>query len=227
MNAIWQAVTWNIARTGGFTTYILLTLSIVVGLALSMPLQSPSRWPRLVNNTLHNFLTLLSGIFLVVHVLAVWVDPFTHFGWNDVFLPFVDQYHAPWMALGIVALYLGIAVGITTWLRSHIGYALWRRLHFLTFAIYVFATAHGIGTGSDTQTTWGLAIYLVSIALVGSLLCRRIFISAQKRKQHPTNPPVRRASTVVPPQSAYRPNATGIKPNDVQFGYSAEHVRNR
>ncbi len=174
MNTIWETVTWDIARAGGFTAYVLLTLAVVVGLALSTQLQSPSRWPRLLNSELHNFLTLLSTIFLVIHVLAVWIDPFTHFGWNEIFIPLASHYRPVWMAFGIVGLYLGIAIGISTWLRSLIGYKWWRRLHVLTLGIYIIATIHGIGTGSDTQTPWALGIYLVSIALVGSLLCRRI-----------------------------------------------------
>ena len=108
---IWQTVTWDVARAGGFTAYVLLTLAVAVGLALSTQLQSPSRWPRLLNNELHNFLTLLSMVFIVVHVLAVWVDPFTRFGWNEVFIPFVSHYRPVWMALGIVALYLGTQSG--------------------------------------------------------------------------------------------------------------------
>jgi predicted ferric reductase len=186
---IWQIVTWNIARTGGFTAYVLLTLAVVVGLALSTQLQSPRRWPRLINSELHNFLTLLSTIFLVVHVLAVWVDPFTHFGWSEILIPFVSQYRPLWMALGIVTLYLGIAIGISTWLRPRIGYTWWRRMHVLTFGIYALATLHGIGTGSDTQTWWGLGIYLVSIVLVGLLLCRRLF--APTRKHTSAQPPSR------------------------------------
>ncbi len=183
MTTIWQEVTWNVARAGGFTSYILLTLAVAAGLALSLQIQSPSKWPRLLNNELHNFLTLLSSIFIVVHVAAVWVDPFTRFGWNEIFIPFVSTYRTAWMALGIVALYLGIAIGISTWLRPLIGYKWWRRLHVVTLGIYVLATLHGIGTGSDTQTWWGLAIYIASIALVGPLLFRRIFASKNKKKQ--------------------------------------------
>jgi predicted ferric reductase len=89
------------------------------------------------------------------------------------------------MAFGIVALYLGIAIGISTWLRPHIGYKLWRSLHVLTLGIFALATIHGIGTGSDTQTPWALGIYLASIVLVGSLLCRRVFFSKSKRKHVP------------------------------------------
>jgi len=211
MNTIWQTVTWDVARAGGFTSYVLLTLAVVVGLALSTQLQSPSRWPRLINSELHNFLTLLSTIFMVVHVLAVWIDPFTSFGWNEIFIPFASHYRPEWMALGIVALYLGIAIGISTWLRPRIGYTWWRRLHVLTLGVYALATAHWIGTGSDTQTWWALAIYVISGVLVGSLLCWRLLTATGKRKKHtpshtplhiPSPAPARRAEAA--PQSAPR-----------------------
>ena len=185
MNTIWQSVTWDVARAGGFTAYILLALTVIVGLALSTQIQSPSRWPRLLNSELHNFLTLLSTIFLVVHILAVWMDPFTHFGLNEILIPLASSYRPVWMALGIVGLYLGIAIGISTWLRPRIGYKWWRRLHVLTLGIFALATIHGIGTGSDTQTPWALGIYLVSSILVGSLLWRRVFLSKGKRKHVP------------------------------------------
>src|SRR5215472_44680 len=201
MNTIWQTVTWDIARAGGFTAYVLLTLAVVVGLALSTHLQSPSRWPRLLNNELHNFLTLLSTIFLLVHVLAVWIDPFTHFGWNEIFIPLASHYRPEWMALGIVALYLGIAIGISTLLRPHIGYNWWRRLHVLTLGIFALATIHGIATGSDTQTWWALGIYLVSIVLVGSLLCRRVFSSKGKHKRTSVQPSTPSRSVSATPQN--------------------------
>ena len=184
--SIWQTVTWNIARTGGFTAYLLLTFAVAIGLALTMQLQSPSYWPRLINSELHNFLTLLSVVFVGVHILAVWVDPFTRFGWNEIFIPFVSHYRVTWMALGILALYLGIAVGISTWLRPLIGYAWWRRLHVLTLGVYGLVTVHGIATGSDTQTWWGLVIYGGSIALIGGLLCWRLLVPVNDRgRSHP------------------------------------------
>src|SRR5947208_2279899 len=146
MNTIWETVTWDVARAGGFTTYVLLTLAVAVGLALSTQLQSPGRWPRLLNSELHNFLTLLSTIFLGVHVLAVVVDPFTHFGWNEILIPLASHYRPVWMALGIVGLYLGIAIGISTLLRKRIGYSWWRRLHVLTLGIFALAARRALGT---------------------------------------------------------------------------------
>jgi predicted ferric reductase len=214
MNTIWQSITWDIARAGGFTAYILLALAVIVGLALSTKIQSPRRWPRLLNSELHNFLTLLSTIFLGVHILATWVDPYTRFSWNEILIPLASHYRPEWMALGIVALYLGIAIGISTWLRPHIGYKLWRQLHVLTLVIFALATIHGIGTGSDTQTPWALGIYLVSSVLVGSLLCRRLFFSRGKSKSTRAHaiPPHRSERTIeanVPEQK--QPEAARVR----------------
>lgn len=180
-NSVWSAVTWDVARAGGWTAYILLALAVIVGLLLSTQIQSPKRWPRIINSELHNFLTLLSTIFLGVHILAVWIDPYTRFGWRDMFIPFVSTYRPFWMAMGIVSLYCGIAIGISTLLRPYIGYAWWRRLHVLTLGIYVIATIHGIGTGSDTQTWWAFALYAISGVTVFSLVIHRISLARHKK----------------------------------------------
>src|SRR5260370_34007930 len=118
MMSVWQAVTWDVARAGGFTAFGLLTLSVAIGLALTLHWQS-SRWPRLINSELHNFVTLLALIFTGVHVLAVWIVPLTNFSWAGAVIPFVNQYRPLWMAFGIRALYLGIAVGISEGMRPH------------------------------------------------------------------------------------------------------------
>lgn len=160
-------------RAGGFTAFGLLTLSVALGLALSLRLQS-ARWPRIINSELHTFVTLLALIFTGIHLLAVWVDPFTRFGWNEVFLPFASHYRLVWMALGIVAFYLGIAIGLSTWLRPRIGYKLWRAFHILTLLLFGLVVVHGLATGSDTRTPWGVAIYASSVVLVGTLLWMRL-----------------------------------------------------
>ena len=183
--SIWQAVTWDVARAGGFTAFGLLTLSVAIGLALTLHWQS-SFWPRIINSELHNFITLLALVFTGVHILAVWIDPFTSFGWNEVFIPFASHYRPVWMALGIVAFYIGIAIGLSTWLRPLIGYKWWRRLHVLTLLLYGLVLVHSITTGSDTRTLWGAAIYVVSMLLVGIPLWMRLVKPANERSRaHP------------------------------------------
>lgn len=166
----WQ---WLIARASGFTAYVLVTLSVVLGLLLSQRWQSRRNWPRLVNDQLHQYLTLLAGVFTAIHGISVWLDPFTAFTLREVLLPGASHYRPLWMAFGIVAAYLGLAVVATGWLRPKIGYAWWRRLHYLTFVVWLLATLHGLGDGSDTRTAWGIAIYgLSSLAVVGLTLVR-------------------------------------------------------
>jgi len=182
---IWQTVTWDVARGGGFTAFGLLTLSVAIGLALTLHMQTP-RWPRIINSELHNFLTLLALIFTGVHILAVWIDPFTNFGWNEVFIPFASHYRPLWMALGIVAFYIGLAIGLSTWLRPYIGYKLWRSLHVFTLLLFGLVVVHGLATVSDTRTWWSAAIYASSVLLVGTLLWMRLSKPANARSHaHP------------------------------------------
>jgi hypothetical protein len=169
----WSAITWDVARAGGFTAFLLLTLSVALGLALSLKLQAP-RWPRLINNELHNFVTVVTLVFIGVHVLAVWLDPFTQFGLGEILVPFASHYRPVWMGLGIVALYLALAIALSVYIRPRIGYAWWRRLHYLTFAVYALTLVHGVATGSDTRTWWGVAIYGGSALLITALLWRRL-----------------------------------------------------
>lgn len=180
-----EAVTWEVARAGGFTAYLLLTGAVALGLALSLHWQTP-RWPRIINTELHNFVTLLALIFTGIHVLAVLLDPYTHFGLNEILVPFASHYRPIWMAFGIVGLYLGLAIGLSTWLRPTIGYALWRRLHTLTLLIFALVTVHGLATGSDATAWWAALLYGGSILLVGGLLWLRLLSPVTpKARSHP------------------------------------------
>jgi predicted ferric reductase len=170
---LWDTVVWDVARAGGFTAYILLTLSVVLGLALSLRWQAPG-WPRLITNELHSFTTLLSLVFIGIHVFAVLIDPYTHFGLPDVLVPLATTYRPMGMALGIVATYLAIAVWLSTQLRPHIGYRWWRRFHMVTFVVYLGSTLHGLVTGSDSFTSWAMFTYLGSFILVSLLVALRI-----------------------------------------------------
>jgi hypothetical protein len=178
----WSAVTWDAARAGGFAAYGLLTLAVAIGLVLRGRLSS-ERWPRMITYELHGYVSLLALVFLSLHVLAVAVDPFTHFGLGELIVPFVSHYRPLWMGLGIVALYLLLAVWATTLLRTRIGHTTWRRVHALAFGVYAAATVHGLGAGTDTRTSWGTAVYVASVLLVLGLSMRRLLVPAGSRGQ--------------------------------------------
>jgi hypothetical protein len=175
----WSAIAWDTARAGGFLAYILLTFGVAVGLVMRNRWQS-TRWPRLVTNELHGYLNLLALVFITIHVLAVVVDPFTRFGLAEILVPFASHYRPLWMGLGVVALYLLLAVWVSTKLRARIGHRLWRSIHILAYGVWGLATIHGLGTGSDTRSAWALLVYVSSVVLVGALLARRLLVPAAR-----------------------------------------------
>lgn len=211
------SLTWVSARAAGFTAFGLLTASVALGLVLSSPLRS-ERWPRFATTELHRFVTLLTLVFIAVHVLVVLLDSFIGFSVAEVVVPFVSHYRPLWMGLGIVSAYLAAALWATNWLQHRIGYRWWRRLHYGTFAVYLAATPHGLGSGSDTSWAWSRATYLLSLALVGGLLVVRL--PTRNRAARPASPaapsgrtaPPAGAATTTPDSAAMAAGATAGRP---------------
>jgi len=166
-------LTWDIARVGGLMAYILITASVLIGIVLSLKWRSPL-WPRLVTNELHRFVTLVGLVFIAVHTIAVALDPFIAFTPAEVLVPLLSHYRPVWVALGIVAAYVALAVYLSERVRGRIGYAWWRRFHTLAFVVFVLATIHGLGTGSDSRTAWAIAMYLGCAGSVVILLALRL-----------------------------------------------------
>lgn len=167
------AITWEAARASGFVAYALLASSVALGIALSLGWRS-RLWTRFVTNETHRFLTLLALVFTGIHGVAVAVDPFIRFSLPEIVVPFASHYRPLWIGLGVAGAYLLAAVYASEWVRPRIGYAWWRRFHTLAFAVYVLATLHGLGTGSDSRTPWAVLVYGGSVVLVGALLALRL-----------------------------------------------------
>jgi predicted ferric reductase len=168
-----HTLSWEIARVGGMLALVLSSASVLIGLALSLKVRS-TRFPRFVTNELHRYVSLLTLAFLVVHGLAVWLDPFTGFTPAEVLVPLAAHYRPLWIAMGIVSGYLMLAVYLSENVRGRIGYAWWRRFHGISFLVFLLGMLHGIGTGSDTAAPWALATYLVCGGSVAVLLMLRL-----------------------------------------------------
>lgn len=60
----------------------------------------------------------------------------------------------------------------------------WRRLHYLNFAVWIAATGHGLGAGTDAGAGWFLTLYVATTTAIILLAIRRF-----SRSQQPTNRP--------------------------------------
>jgi hypothetical protein len=167
-----HTLSWEVARVGGLLAYLLTTVSVAIGLLLSLKAHS-ARWPRFITNELHRHVTLLSLVFIAVHSVAVLVDPFTGFNLGEVLLPMASHYRPLWIAFGIVGAYLALAIWLSEYVRGSVGYAWWHRFHMLAFVFFLLGTVHGLGSGSDSSSAWGVALYGGSVLLVAALVLVR------------------------------------------------------
>ena len=161
-----------------------LGLWTVLGLALGLRWRSP-RWPRWATTELHRFVTLLTLVFLGLHVLLLALDGYMRFRLVELLVPLANHYRPLWTGLGVVAAWLALAVWASTWLQGLIGYRAWRRLHLATFAVYAAATVHGIQAGSDGHTPWALALYAASALTVAGLTAARLAGARRPAAQRP------------------------------------------
>jgi sulfoxide reductase heme-binding subunit YedZ len=167
------SVSWYLTRSTGAVALLLLTASLVLGVADVRRLAS-ERWPRFVIDALHRNVALLSICFLGVHIITAVLDSFTSIPLVDAVVPFIGSYRPFWLGLGAVSFDLLIAVTITSLLRQRLGYATWRAVHWLSYASWPIALVHGLGTGSDTNGTWMLTLDLLCLVAVLAALGSRL-----------------------------------------------------
>jgi hypothetical protein len=156
---------WYLTRSTGVVTLILLTLTVALGIANVRRVQT-ERVPRFVFDAVHRNASLIAIAFLLVHVITSLLDGFAPIRLLDVVIPFGSAYRPLWLGFGALAFDLLIAVALTSVFRRRLGYRAWRAAHWLAYASWPVAVLHGLGTGSDTKTTWMLALTGVCVSVV-------------------------------------------------------------
>jgi methionine sulfoxide reductase heme-binding subunit len=173
---------WLAARGAGIVSLLLFTAVVCLGVLTVVRWQSPS-WPRFVSVGLHRNLALLSVVFLALHVVTAIVDPYTSLGLIAAAIPFASSYRPLWVGLGVIALDLLVALVVSSLLRAHLGQRAWRAIHWLAYAAWPFALAHGFGAGTDGSAAWMLAIQAACLAAVAGAIAWRIVAGRTNRGQ--------------------------------------------
>jgi sulfoxide reductase heme-binding subunit YedZ len=178
---------WILARTSGLVAYLLLTASILAGLVLkSRPFGRALR-PALVTD-LHRFLALLGLAALAVHGLALVLDRTVPISVTDLLVPGLAPYRPLWTGLGVLAAELMVLVYASFSLRARIGMRNWRRLHWATYGVFALATFHGLAAGTDSGTTWALAVYGGTTGAVLAATAWRALVPPEKGEPRVTHP---------------------------------------
>ncbi len=177
---------WYINRAAGLVAWALLGASIVVGLLLSSKALGKKVRPNWIQD-FHRGLSGLAVAFVGVHVAGAIGDNYIHFGAADVLVPFASGWRPIATAWGVVSAYLLIAVELSSLLRKHIPKLAWRKIHFLSFPLFLTATAHGITAGTEAGTTAGIAVAALVTAAIAGLTALRVMSELDKAKQPPAS----------------------------------------
>ncbi len=164
---------WYTARAGGIVAWGLLSASVIWGLWLSGRVRPFGARPAWILD-LHRFLGGLATIFVGVHVLAILADSYTSFGPTDVLVPFASSWHPVAVAWGVVAMYVLLAVELTSLARRHLPHRFWRLTHMAALPLFVLSTIHYLSAGTDASNRISLAAIGLVCGTVAILFARRM-----------------------------------------------------
>ena len=169
-------VDWYAARAAGIAAYLLLTVVVALGVAMAgrAPGRRWKRWPMFAVEDVHRAGGLLVGSFIALHVGAIAIDSFLPFSLSQLAIPLTSHYRPVWTALGIVAAELLLALAITNRYRGRMPRRWWRAAHYANFAVWIAATLHGLGSGTDRGAPWMIATFALAAAAVASAVTWRV-----------------------------------------------------
>ena len=178
---------WLLARASGMAAYVVLTASVLAGLTVkARPFGRSVKAASVVD--VHRTFALLGLSMLVLHGVALTLDKTVHMPVAALVVPGISPYRPLSVALGVLACELMALLVVSFRMRKRIGMRNWRRLHWLAYAIFAFATVHGLAAGTDTVQPWARGLYLGAVGAVA-------FATAWRVLARPTRTPVPERST--------------------------------
>ena len=164
---------WYASRATGVVALVLLTAVLVLGILVTRKRSLPGL-ARFGTAGLHRNLSLLAVLFVAVHVITAIADPYVTIGIAAAVIPFTSPYETFWLGLGAASLDLMAALIVTSLLRARIGRRTWRAVHWLSYAAWPVALAHGFGSSTDMQHSWLMWLGIACAAAVPAAAAWRL-----------------------------------------------------
>ncbi len=148
---------WALGRGAGVTALVLITISVLLGIVTrsGRPLIA---LPRFGVTELHRTTALLGTGLVGLHMVTLLADPYAQLRLVDFVVPFVGAYRPIWLGLGTLAVDLLLVILVSSLLRHRLGLRAFRAVHWITYALWPIALAHGLGNGTDAGHPWFLIL---------------------------------------------------------------------
>ena len=140
---------WYVTRAAGIVAYLLLWFSMILGLAVTSKYLD-GLLDRMFTYDFHQFISLLSLVFVGLHIVVLSLDRYLPYSALQILVPFLSPYRPAWVGIGVLSFYIILLVTATFYLRKRIGMQAFRVIHILSLVGYLGATLHGIYAGTDS-----------------------------------------------------------------------------
>jgi len=141
-------VWWYVARASGIVAWLMLTASVIWGIVLSTKAFPEHRRPAWLLD-LHRWLGGLTVSFVGIHIAALVADTYVTFDLADLTVPFASSWKPTAVALGVVAMWLLVAVEATSLAMRRLPRRVWRWIHLSSYAVFLLASFHAALAGTD------------------------------------------------------------------------------
>lgn len=167
-----EQVWWYLSRSSGIVALVLLVASVVWGVLLSTRALKPHDRPAWLLD-LHRWLGGTALVMTGLHLLGLVLDGYVRFGFVELFVPGTSDYRPFAVALGILSMYVMIAIQASSYLRRHLSQRVWRTIHTGAYGVVWVALLHAGLAGTDTvNRAYQLLALLLVLAAVAATVVR-------------------------------------------------------
>ncbi len=173
---------WMLSRATGLLAYVVLGIDVIIGLLISTR-RGDRLVPRAALVDIHGWLSPLALAFVLAHGALLLADDYVRFDAIDIAIPFMSSRWPAAIGIGVLAAYFMVVVHLSFALRKRIGVSTWRRIHYLSFVVFVLTTVHAISIGTDRGSPVFVTAYALALVVVAMLAGVRLREARRKRRQ--------------------------------------------
>jgi hypothetical protein len=165
---------WIVGRGLGLAAYLDLVALCILGLWFRHPWRL--RWPLLHPETALRLHAALAGAMVVLvagHLASLASDQYAGVGWIGTVLPGAATYRPLAVGIGVVSVWVMLAIGLSARLASRLVGWRWLPIHQLALPLFGAVFSHGVLAGTDTPALRSAYIATGSV-VVGLALTRRL-----------------------------------------------------
>ena len=166
-----EKVWWYLARSSGIVAMVLLVASVVWGVLLATRALKPHDRPAWLLD-LHRWLGGTALVMTGLHLTGLVLDGYISFGLAELFVPGASSYRPLAVALGVLSMYVMIAIQASSYMRKHLSTRVWRGIHVSSYGVVWLAALHAGMAGTDTvnRVYQALALVLTMVAVAATIV---------------------------------------------------------